>query len=672
VSSSSTQPRSAADSREATADARPQPRLEAGRLRLGWFTAALAIAWSAVIGVSLAWNLHEARRVATDLAAVEAQAGFRRDLAYRNWVAELGGVYVPTSPTTPPNPYLAGIPHRDILDDSGQALTLANPAYVTRLMQRSAAGKGIVGRLTSVHPRNPENAPDAWERQALDRLEAGADHVQSVETFRGEPHVRFMGRMLTEPGCLRCHEDQGYRVGDVRGGFSVAVRLAPYLEIARRQSRILVACHGGFWILGIAGIALATARLRVRVRERILAEEALREAEAEKSRLHERLAHSQRLEALGQLAGGVAHDFNNLLVPILGASGMADEHLPAGHPARTELDEIRRAALRARDLTRRLLAFGRKQALDMRPVDLRELVAGMESLLRSALGSHVELVLELDAPPVVRADPSQLETVLVNLVVNARDSMQGGGRVTLATGARSADGLEAARLGIPAGRCAVLTVSDSGCGMDAATAARAFEPFFTTKPVGKGTGLGLSTAHGIVTQHGGAIRIASEPGRGTAVEILLPSTGEAAAPLQDSAGQPPPRGRETILVAEDDPAVGRFLTAALEGLGYRVVLARDGEEALRAADAERGEVHLLLSDVVMPRMNGRELWERLAARRPGLRVLFVSGYTRGVFDDTTVSALGAVVLRKPFTAADLGHAVRRALDAVRRAGPAAA
>ncbi len=630
-------------------------------LRIGSYALAIGAAWTAVLAASLGWNLHQSRRTILSLARAQAEAAFRRDLAYRAWVADKGGVYVPSSAATPPNPHLAHVPERDLVTPSGRRLTLVNSAYMSRQVQEMARENGQEQtHITSLRLLRPEKAPDAWEAAALARLERGETRVESLETLGGEPHLRFMGRLLVEERCLKCHASQGYRVGDIRGGLAVAVPLAPLLAIEWSQDRSLSAGHLAVWLLGLGGLLLTTRRLAARVRERDRAEAALRTSQAEKARLEQQLAQSRKLEALGQLAAGVAHDFNNLLSPILGLSGMAAAELPPENPLREDLQEIRLAAERGRDLTRRLLAFGRKQLLDPDPVYLGEVVADLEPMLRRLIGEHVEM--EIATPPVqpVRADRSQLETALVNLVVNARDAMPDRGRLVIATADRQLSPGEAEGLYVPPGPYAEVSVSDTGCGMETETLSHMFEPFFTTKTDGRGSGLGLAMVHGVVKQHGGAIRVTSSPGRGTTFRILLPVSDRApgAAPRPETSA---PRGTETVLLAEDDAGARRFLRAALEGLGYEVLVAQDGTEALRLAREWNRPIHLLLSDVVMPRMSGRELHERLSAERPETRVLFVSGHTRDVFASAKLPA-EAGVLQKPFSQEELARSVRAALD----------
>jgi signal transduction histidine kinase len=488
------------------------------------YQVAAGLLWTAALGASLAWNLQRSHRAFVDLAVVEARATFQKDLVYRRWNAMQGGVYVEASAHTPPNPWLDGVPGRDVGTTDGRHLTLVNPAYMTRQVHELAARDyGTKGHITSLRPLRPENAPDAWEASALARLAAGAVEVVEEADLEGDVSVRFMGRLLTEERCLKCHARQGYRVGDVRGGIAVAVPLAPYLAAERGQARSLAGWHALMWLLGMAGLALGGRRLEQRVAEREAAQRALHEAERQ-------LARSRRLEAIGQLAGGLAHDLNNLLAPILTHASAAQEDLPAGSLVQEDLVQVVEAARRAHGLVRRLLAFARRQPLEVVPLDLSEVTAALAPMLRDVVGRRVQLELALAGGlPAVEADRGQLETVLVNLAANARDAMPCGGTMGVSTSIEALEGPAAAALELRPARFVTLTVTDTGAGMSPEVLARVFEPFFTTKEVGQGTGLGLASVHGVVRQHGGAVVADSTPGRGTTFRIWLPASPRPAA-----------------------------------------------------------------------------------------------------------------------------------------------
>jgi PAS domain S-box-containing protein len=384
----------------------------------------------------------------------------------------------------------------------------------------------------------------------------------------------------------------------------------------------------------------------------------------EKHRLEEQLRQAQKLEAIGRLAGGIAHDFNNLLTVITGYSDLALQELPPEQPLAEVVAEIRKASLRAADLTRQLLAFSRRQVLQPVVVDLNSLLEELEKMLRRLIGEDIELALRLqEGLWPVRVDPGQMEQVLLNLVVNARDAMPRGGKLTIETANVVLDAAAAAsRPELPEGAYVVLAVSDTGHGMDAATQARVFEPFFTTKEAQQGTGLGLATVYGIIKQSGGHITVYSEVGRGSCFKVYLPRDGQTPSRPPSDPAPASVAGTETILLVEDDETVRTLAQRVLTEQGYRVLPARDGEEALALGQAHGGPLHLLVTDVVMPRMSGPELAQALTARLPNLHVLYVSGYMDDAIVRHGLIEASAAFLPKPYTPTLLLARVRQVLD----------
>ena len=395
-------------------------------------------------------------------------------------------------------------------------------------------------------------------------------------------------------------------------------------------------------------------------------------AEAEQARLQAQLTQAQKMESVGRLAGGVAHDFNNMLQTILGNLDLALADVPTHSPMRETLEEIQKAAQRSAELTRQLLAFARKQPVAPKVLDLNATVEGMLKMLRRLIGEQIELVWApgLDAGS-ISADPSQIDQILTNLCVNARDAIDGPGRVGIETGGVAVDRVQADRHpdAVP-GNYVCLTVRDNGRGMGGDVMAHLFEPFFTTKPSGAGTGLGLATIYGIVKQNRGFITVQSAPGQGATFRVHLPrhrdpnSAKEAEAP-----GSVPDGGQETILLVDDEPAVLRVGKRMLESLGYTVLAATTPSEAIRLAESHAGAIDLLVTDVVMPEMNGRALAERLLKHFPKLQRLFMSGYTADVISNHGVLDPGVHFLSKPFTVRSLAEHVREALRRREGLGP---
>ena len=494
-------------------------------------------------------------------------------------------------------------------------------------------------RLDSQYRELVENAADVVF--ALDTEGRFTALNQASETLTGRTRADLIGRPLAE---LAAPGQDEVLARAARGGGPVELTL--------------LAGGGRPVVLEVAG-------RRIERDGRFAGVECIARDVTERRQLEEQLRQAQKMEAVGRLAGGIAHDFNNLLTAINGFGDLALDILPPDHPARAMVAEIRKAGDRAAGLTRQLLAFGRRSVVAPQVLDLNAVVRESESLLGRLLGEHLVLTADLDPTlPRVAADPGQIQQLVMNLAVNARDAMPEGGRLTIST---QVAGVARAGLArdpdVPAGEYAVLSVADTGCGMTAEVKARIFEPFFTTKGPGKGTGLGLATVYGIVRQSGGHIAVESEPGRGTEFRVYLPVA------RGDEASEPPPvvtpmprRGRETVLVAEDESAVRALARRTLESSGYTVLEAADGEAAIGVAAAYRGTIDLLVTDVVMPRLGGRQLAEALTSRRPGLRVLFMSGYTDdGALLDGVRDAAVAF-LPKPFAPVALVRKVREVLD----------
>jgi two-component system, cell cycle sensor histidine kinase and response regulator CckA len=419
--------------------------------------------------------------------------------------------------------------------------------------------------------------------------------------------------------------------------------------------------------LGIAAIRDVSERVvAARDRERL-------EAGAERERLQNQLHQAQRLESLGQLAGGIAHDFNNLLAVIINYAAFIANDLDAAsgidgdtrwRSTREDIEQIRLAGERASHLTHQLLAFARREIVQPEVVDVNYVVGDIEQLLRRTLGEHVELCSSLagDLRPVL-IDPGQLEQILVNLAVNARDAMPDGGTLRIDT-ANVDEGYAASRPELSPGPHVRLRVSDTGVGMPPETVQRAFDPFFTTKPPGQGTGLGLATVYGIIQQAGGRSQIYSEPDVGTTFTVLLPATDQLTASTEPAGDSPARRGEETILLVEDEQALREVTRRILVGAGYHVIVAENGPEALRVADMQRGQIDLLLSDVVMPQMPGPQLARELLEQRPSVRVLLMSGFAQPILDSGGHLDAGMTLIEKPFSGpgllAKIAHVIERA------------
>jgi signal transduction histidine kinase len=514
---------------------------------------------------------------------------------------------------------LVSVPCFSMLFPSGYAAAVLLPIFAVGIMHPHLQGRWMAVTLAA-----------AWVVSILSPVvgELVTDHATAPRWFTGSLHV----------------------LGVASVSLLIMLQSTQFASRLRHQLGRLEATNARLRALTQSSVDLAVTNGRLfQAAESELAER--RRAEAALDSAQEQLRQAQKMEAVGRLAGGVAHDFNNMLSVILSYAALGLQKVPPGDRLREYLDEIQKAGGRAADLTRHLLAFSRQQPIRPMPVEINEVLVGLDGMLRTLIGEDVELrIVPATGLGVVVADPGQLEQVVMNLAVNARDAMPRGGKLTIETGSVDLDESYARdHLGVSAGPHVMLAVTDTGIGMDRATQGRIFEPFFTTKERGKGTGLGLSIVFGIVQQSGGNIWVYSEPGHGTTFKLYFPRLIEP--PASDSipvaAAVLPARGTETVLLVEDEEQVRDVVCEILRADGYRVLAAASPLEAIGLANGHTGALDLLLTDVVMPQMNGRELADRLKALRPEMRVLFVSGYTGNVVVHHGVLDESMAFLQKP-------------------------
>ena len=709
-----------------------------------------------ILGVTLFFSIREEREIALN----RAMDSYHKDLAYRKWAAERGGVYVPADEKTPPNPYLAGRPDRDVTTTTGRKLTLVNPAYMTRMVHElGAAAYGLQGHLTSLHPIRPENGPDAWERRALESFEHGHRNFSEVVPGPTGPMLRFMGIFMVEPGCMGCHGAQGYKVGDIRGGISVTVPLGSgtrRLGLSHKSSATYAIL--AFWLIGGVTIYFWVRRLVVAARDqqrmleevddssrrfrqlfeaspapmfihragriievneaalRLIEAEApadlisrpvlemihpdfkqavdqrirqllesgqpipaveeifitlkgrevwvevqpalldlpggtavlvfaqdlteRRRSDAERRQLEAEVQHTQKLESLGSLAGGIAHDMNNVLAAIMGMSSLLQTRHEGDASIVKSLRTIEKAATRGRDLVKGLTDFARKGLEQPKIMDLNALVQMELDLLVRTSRQRFTFEVDLDSQlPAIMGEPSILGSAFMNLCVNAFDAMPKGGTLRIQT-RRASGHVE-------------LLVADTGEGIPADILPRVTDPFFTTKPAGRGTGLGLAMVYGAMKAHGGVLDIKSEVGQGTQIILRFPAM---LVPLQSPEQMlPSVAGKEarlSILLVDDDELIRSTLPQMLEQLGHQVETAASGLEAIRRLDAGLA-ADLVILDHNMPGMSGAETLPRILQLRPEARIILATGFL-----DTELKLLLAGfpsvhTLQKPFSMAEL-------------------
>jgi PAS domain S-box-containing protein len=887
----------------------------------------LAGSWTVLITFLAAYQLSYVHSDIIEMAVNEARIHFNRDQAFRLWGASHGGVYVPIDEQTPSNEHLVHIKERDIETPAGRRLTLMNPAYMVRQMGKMYSDLyGVIGHITSLKPLRPANAPDEWERNALESFEKGKEELIELKEINNESYMRFMKPVTAEAACLKCHGHQGYKEGDIRGGISVSIPMAPYLTRERKEFISHILSYGLIWTLGLLGIgiglkwrkrrwhaeealhkseeSLARAqqiahlgnwdwdiagnelwwsdeiyrifglapqefggtqeaflnsvhpddrgfvvksindalfkRIDYSIDHRIVLpdgiekivheqaevhydntkpvrmvgtvqdvtgqkkmEEVLRNiasgvlgttseevlhslvkylalaleadyafigrkgkkkntiktiavygedkildnfeydlkgspcekalgedvcfypsevrqkfpkdrfltkmglegylgaalvdsagnrfglisalsckpfknieaaetllkiftvrakaelererVEKEKQELWKQLLQSQKMESIGRLTGGVAHDFNNLLTGIIGYSELA---------VSKKVKAIEESGEKAAELTRQLLAFSRKQVLEMNLTNMTFIIENMTKMLPIMIGEDVKL--EIKAPKLVKnmmADEIQIEQVLMNLAVNARHAMPRGGRLTIETKNVEIDEkCTASHQGVKPGRYIMLSVADTGIGINPEMKEKIFEPFFTTREEGKGTGLGLSTVFGIVKQHDGYISVDSEPGKGSVFKVYLPAAEGKAKEKKKKEPVVIKKGTETVLVVDEDSTIRSLVVDTLKPLGYKVLLAKNSGDALDVIDKNNGTIALLLIDVVMKGMNGWNLAEKVRSKWPDKKMVFISGYIESPIVQDKIQSSGLPFIKKPFKPNMLANKLREALD----------
>jgi PAS domain S-box-containing protein len=719
----------------------------------------LVSVWTLVAAGILGLILHSSAREDRVIALNRAMDSYQKDLVYRRWAALRGGVYVPADVITPPNPYLKDHLRRDVTTTVGSKLTLVNPAYLTRMVHELGDEHlGHTSHITSLNPIRPENAADPWEQKALQAFEGGARDYSEVLQENGRPVLRYMGAFLVESSCLSCHAEQGYKVGDVRGGISVTVPVGLPIAAGLTHKHVSILTVLTFWLMGGLGIFLWVRRLastsrkqenliqdlelsslrfrllfesspapmlinssgrlllantsaarmldaerpedliglevseiigpahRAPVAERIRlsalegmptppVQEALltrkgrevwvevqtipielpggratlvfaldlsqqRRDEAERRKLEAEVQHSQRLDSLGSLAGGIAHDMNNVLAAVMGMASLLQLKHEADASLTKSLLIIEHAATRGRDLVKGLTDFARKGLHEPAVMDLNALVRKeLDLLIRTSRQRFVfEVHLEKELPPIM-GEATTLGSAFMNLCVNAFDAMPRGGTLWIRTFRQD-------------GRV-ILQVQDTGEGIPQDILPRVTEPFFTTKAAGRGTGLGLAMVYGTAKAHGGTLDILSAVGEGTCITLSFPSMAlDAAEKATALPSEPSPRRSLQILLVDDDDLIRSTLPPMLEQLGHRVDTASSGLEALRRLGGGL-EADLVILDHHMPGLSGAETLPRILQLRPGARIILATGFL-----DTDLKILLAdfpavLTLPKPFSLAEL-------------------
>lgn len=602
------------------------------------------------------WNYVSEQEKTIGLATIEARAHFNKDKAFRFWGASHGGVYVPVDEHTPPNPRLAGIPERDITTPSGKKLTLMNPAYMVRTMMREFEELyGVKGKITTFPDKlfYKGNMPDEWELAALNAFVDGENEKIGIAEIAGTPYMRLMRPLFIRQDCMKCHAVQGYKIGDLRGAVGVSVSMQPYLEAEQQQLRMLAISHFLFWLVGL--FVLLYFHIRSGSQARALHD------------MEEQFHQAQKMEALGTLVGGIAHDFNNMLAGITGNLYLAKKQLQDHPDALKKLTRVEQLSFRAADMIRQLLTFARKDRVSMKPLPLTPFIKETLKFLRTSLPENIAMHQEIcDAPLSIQGDATQLHQVLMNLINNARDALEGvdDPQITIRLEKVEADEqLVRQHEGMPGGSYAHLSIEDNGCGIPAARLEHLYEPFYTTKEQGKGTGLGLSMVFGAVQRHNGYIDVESTPAAGSIFHIYLPllSAGLSSPATPHSQSSVAGRG-ETILFVDDEPHVLETGKEVLESMGYRVIVAHDGAQAIDLFTADQDLISLIIMDVVMPKSGGVETMKKIRSIRPDVKAIFLTGHDKQAALATSLNESETIILSKPYNIDELSRIIRQQLD----------
>ena len=744
----------------------------------------LLLGWSLVVILLLSWSIWKEREEVYKSAEIEVRAHMFKDMVYREWVVERGGVYAEANALTPPNPYLKHVPERDVYTESGRLLTLVNPAYMGRLVHEQLERDTKLSidphaqkyfRLTSLRLINPENKPDDWEESALLAFERGEKERLQFTEFDGEPYVRLIKPLYVEKECMKCHASQGYKVGEVRGAISVAVPMAQHLAFSNEHVVTLLVEHLLLWLVGCSGIVLLHRRMHGHVREQMALEANLtklsraveqagesvlitnaqgvieyvnpaftritghafedaigktpailnsghqnhqfyssmwktisagevwqgRMIDRRKDgsfypailsiapvrdndgtithyvgiqqdatrfeQLEDQLRQAQKMEALGTLVGGIAHDFNNMLAGMTGKLFLARQEISDLAPeVAVELEDAEELGFRAAEMIQQLLAFARKGAVNKEPLELREFLRHALKLSKVAIPEVIEQRYQLgEESMVVRADATQLQQVLMNLIANARDALEKRPQPQISVRLSRYIPDASFRKLHPAAKAesyACIAVADNGTGIPQEYLEHIFDPFFSTKEVGKGTGLGLAMVYGAIHSHEGVVTVDSRPGEGATIFLYLPIDTSGNGPAVQQQKKATSGSGETILVVDDNQQVRLTHSKVLERLGYQVIEAEHGEEALAVLEKDAAKVALVLMDVVMPVMSGDEAARRIFQRWPHLPVVFVTGYDRDLVIGKLEQLGPCTTLAKPVSVATLSQVVRRMID----------
>lgn len=554
---------------------------------------------------------------------------------------------------TPPNPLLAHLPHRDVETKDGVQLTLMNPAYMMRQMTEEFEELyGVKGKITGqilLDPEGKRNKPDPWELESLKAFDRGTSEIVQVTQINNASYLRLMRPMIMTEGCVLCHGHLGFRVGDIRGGVSVSVPLAPF-ELANKSSRNqAIISHIALWLLGLLVIGYINR---------------IKSIQTQKDRRSRALLNrSQKMDALGKLSGGIAHDFNNILGVITGYAEILEKALSEQPKLAKYARQIYHSGDRGAKLTKKLLSFSKTITVEAEVLSINSLLLEQQNMLEKTLTARISLLLELadDLWPIM-VERGDLEDTIINMCINAMHAIENGGEITIRTANEHFDRSDARRMNLSEGDYALLSISDTGTGMDQATQNKIFEPFFSTKGE-KGTGLGLSQVYGFVERNGGQIKVYSELGHGSQFKLYFPRHYGGMDEKLTKGGDDTAQalgGHETILLVDDEVALLEMTSEILTQQGYRIFKAENSEQALKILEVE--SIDLMLSDVIMPGMDGYQLATIVQQKYPKVKIQLASGFNDKRFVGIADETLHKNQLVKPLLSQTLLKRLRELLD----------
>lgn len=613
----------------------------------------ITLGWIVIIMTATSWNVwSEFQHHVLQDPKETARSCFARNTALRNWLASHGGVYVPISAITSPNPYLAHVSERDIETPSGKKLTLLNPAYAIRHFSEYAQNMETEWHLTSLNLLNHNNSPDEWEKAALQAFEQGAEEVVEFGDFKGKPHLRMMKPLKYTDKCQKCHASMGYAIGDIRGGVGTYYSIEKNLKYFYSRAKTLVISYLFVLFIGLLGIWLFFVK-----QKKFLAKQENIEAA---------IQQSQKMESIGTLAGGIAHDFNNILSAVIGYAELALIDLPKGSNAQKDIDQVVKAGNRAKELVKQILTFSRKgQEVQQQPLQPTAIVKEALKFIRASLPTMIEIHETIDPGcGSISTNITNVHQVLMNLCTNALHAMEEGKGV-LTVKLRQVELEECDVIhepGVSEGSFVELMVSDTGCGIDKRTIERIFEPYFTSKEGGKGTGMGLALVHGIVQDSGGFIEVESESGKGATFHVYFPVIAEKTLEVEEERNESLPRGDERILVVDDEEPIVNICQTTLKRLGYKVTANCNSKKTLELFRSSPENFDLIITDQNMPNLPGSELAENIFQIRADIPIILCTGFSPMISEENAKKIGIKRFMMKPVSMRKLAFTVREVLD----------